>query len=124
MMRFQIKKVKYISLFCVFTFISLISLYLSSSLALYNKQKKNISSIPEQMNTTLLPSQLLNADQIKKTKDKTVYYLNQAYFGISDYEKAQQELRQFNRPLIGIVGQDNDWVSYQEYQKKILATSY
>ncbi len=124
MIRFQIKKVKYISLFCVFTFISLISLYLSSPLALYNKQKKNISSIPEQMNTTLPPSQLLNADQIRKTKDKTVYYLNQAYFGISDYEKAQQELRQFNRPLIGIVGQDNDWVSYQEYQKKILATSY
>ena len=123
-MRFQIRKIKHISLFCAFIFISLMSLYLSSPLALYNKQKKNISSIPEQMNTTPLPSQLLNADQIRKTKDKTVYYLNQAHFGISDYEKAQQELQQFNRPLIGIVGQDNDWVSYQEYQKKILATTY
>lgn len=123
-MDLQIKKVRLMFFFYSFIFINLILLYSSYPLALYQVQKKNLLPISKQMEPILSLLQPLNAAQIRIEKNKVVYHLNQDHFGASDYEKAQQELQQFNRPLIGIVGQDSDWVSYQEYQKKILTTIY
>ncbi len=62
--------------------------------------------------------------QLKEETNLVIHYLNQNHLGVSEYEKAQRELRQFNRPLIGIVGQDSDSFSYNEYQKKILGSAY
>ena len=107
-----------------FIFIYSILLYSSYPLARYKIDQKNLYPIAKQIKPIFSPSPPLNAIQTQREKNKVVYYLNQNYFGASEYEKAQQELRQFNRPLIGIVGQDNDHVSYQEYQKKILTTIY
>ena len=96
--------------------------YPSIPVALHKKQRnpilisKTISSPPN--------SNILNKEVTKKENNMAIHRLNQKHFGVSDYEKAQQELQKFNRPLIGIVGQDSDWVSYQEYQKKILGSSY
>ena len=124
-MHWRLKKIKsYMSVFCVFIFILLLSLYLFPSLAVYKKQHDNMSVIPQGLNSHPPLSPSLNPDQVREEQKRTAYYLNQAHFGASEYEKAQQELQQFNRPLIGIVGQDSDPVSYREYQQKILGAVY
>ena len=70
------------------------------------------------------PFHLANQKTGKKEKLITIHHLNHNHFGASEYEKAQRELQQFNRPIIGLVGKEGDQLSYQEYQKKILGTTY
>ena len=67
---------------------------------------------------------LKSSNRIEVTKEsaRTLRLLNQKDLALSEYDKAREELRQFNRPGMGIVG--NDQLSYREYQKKILGSSY
>ena len=89
-------------------------------------KQETISFFPKEIKKSIFNSNInsLSLTKIKKENHKATYYLNQRYFGVSDYEKAQIELQQFNRPVIGIVGQQDDWLSYQEYQRKIIGSSY
>jgi len=66
----------------------------------------------------------LNAEQVSNENKKLLLYLNHKSFGHTEYEKAQDELQEFRRPHIGIVGGDEDPTSYYEYQKKILLSVY
>lgn len=113
---------KFVLFLLIFTMIIL--LYPSNLVALY-KEKWNIISSSKTKNHLFIPHlNILNKDAIQRENNIIIHHLNQKYLGTSDYEKAQRELQKFNRPLIGIVGQYSDWVSYKEYQKKILGSAY
>ena len=91
---------------------------------MYNQGWKDISPLIRQKDTVISYFNSSGMDEVQKETNTVVHHLNQNRLGMSEYEKAQLELQQFNRPLFGIVGQDSDWISYQEYQKKVLGSSY
>ena len=106
-----------------FIFVMVTLLYPSTPKALY-QEWKNLPPAMMQITTVLPDPHPLNRRSMQQVNNIVIHYLNQEHFGISEYEKAQQELQQFNRPLIGIVGKDEDQVSYHGYQQKILGSSY
>ncbi len=108
--------------FFIFTFAVL--LYPFTPVALYKTQPDPLSISETQKKSVLFQPGIPNKEVIKKESNMAIHHLNQRQFGASDYEKTQRELQLFNRPNIGIVGKDSDWISYQEYQKKILGSSY
>ena len=110
--------------FSVFTVILAVLFYPFTPVAL-NKTQMNPLPISKTQSISF-PTQpdTLDKEALKKESNMALHHLNQKQFGVSDYEKAQKELQQFNRPDIGIVGKDSDWTSYQGYQKKILGSSY
>ena len=113
---------QFISFLLIFTMVIL--LYPSIPAALYKQQSNNVYISKTRTLPVISPPNKIDKNTAEKENKIAIYYLNQKYFGISDYENAQRELQKFNRPLIGIVGQYSDWVSYREYQKKILGSSY
>ena len=110
--------------FSVFTVILAVLFYPFTPVALHKTQADPLPI--SNIQNTSLPTQpdTLDKEVIKKESNMAIHHLNQKQFGVSDYEKAQKELQQFNRPDIGIVGKDDDRTSYQGYQKKILGSSY
>ena len=116
----------YFSIFYFLFFTTIVLPYPTSLNASDDKQKWNMVSLPKkqiEIAPTISHPSTLERKEHKETTT-AIYRLNQINFGNSEYEKAQGELQQFNRPVIGIVGKDNDTLSYQEYQKKILGSSY
>lgn len=110
--------------FYLFVFTMVTLMYPFTPVALYKKKWNNVPTPKLQKVDIISLPTTSNKKGIQKEHKKATHHLNQRYFGISDYEKAQRELREFNRPLIGIVGKDSDWISYREYQKKILGSTY
>ena len=108
-------------LLCIFTFFAS---HISIPAALYQKNITSLFSYEKKKKLAIFHTNLLSPERIKKESLKTVRYLNQNLIGVSDYEKAQRELQQFNRPVIGIIGQEEDELSYEGYQRKIIGTSY
>lgn len=106
---------------CIFT---LFASHISLPAALYRQNITSLFSYNKKQKLAISDANLLSPARIKKENYKTVRYLNQNLIGVSDYEKAQRELQQFNRPVIGIVGQEQDELSYEGYQRKIIGTSY
>ena len=111
----------FLILLCIFT---LFASHISIPAALYQQNITSLFSYEKKQKLAISDTNLLSPDEIKKENYKTIHYLNQNLLGVSDYEKAQKELQQFNRPVIGIVGQDDDELSYEGYQRKIIGTSY
>ena len=67
------------------------------------------------------PMGVEGAKQVRQAKKVLFQRLSQDSFGLGEYEKALRELELVNRPYMGIVGQENDEVSYRGYKKKMLA---
>ena len=91
-----------------------------SASVLHDKNRKLLPSSPSHAEV----SSAWTADQKEKEINKALDQLSQGHIGYSEYQKAQKELQEFNRPLMGIVGQGSDAISYQGYQKKILGSLY
>ena len=108
-------------LFCVFT---LFASPIPIPAALYQKRIIPFLFYERKEKNIIIDTGSVNFDRAEKENHKTIQYLNQNHLGISDFEKAQKELQQFNRPVIGIVGQEEDGLSYEGYQRKIIGTSY
>ena len=104
-------------IFCFFIFTITPSLYSNFN---FQGTKGNITP----QGTEDGPYTNLSVSDQKLVTKMTFQYLNHSRLGTSEYEKAQKELQQFNRPVIGIVGQDQDHISYHEYQKKILGSKH
>ena len=108
----------------LFYVLILFASHISIQAALYQKNITSFFSYEKKKKLAISHTNLLSPERVKKESLKTVRYLNQNLIGVSDYEKAQRELQQFNRPVIGIVGQEEDELSYEGYQRKIIGTSY
>lgn len=111
----------FLILFCI---VMLFVSHVPIPAALYQKNITSLFSYEKKEKMAISHTNLLSPKRIEKENLKTVRYLNQNLIEVSDYERAQRELQQFNRPVIGIVGQEEDGLSYEEYQRKIIGSSY
>ena len=93
-------------------------LFMGTTLAFFPTANSSHYKLKQKIALSLLP------DQHRAQTYKIIHHLNKKNFEKNEYHLAQQELQEWDRPLIGIVGKEEDPISYQEYKKKYLHTSH